>query len=199
MATKTKKQKITDKVKKMAKKATPKTDTNALKSLLLKDINEEKENARLQRVEENKNIPEITVYIEDTVPLCKQLTDTLTEEGITYITKPILEFPKEWNTTVLTTGQIQLPTILVNGEYLVANRDFQQVPQAIEIIRRIGKKGVVLPPNDIRIVEGFKNMGLAISQQLQNVGRQLQAMDQKLDPITTFINKLKEEIESEDE
>ena len=41
-------------------------------------------------------------------------------------------------------------------------------------------------------------MGLAISQQLMNLGKQLQAMDQKLDPITKFIDKLKEEIESED-
>ena len=200
MATKTKKQKLTDTVKKMANKTSKpsKTNKDALKSLLLKEVKDGKEVERLKRVEANKNIPEITVYTKFSNPLCTQTLDKLKEEGISYIEKPHLEFEEEFSNVSLITGQAQFPTILVNGEYLVANRDFNQVPQLVEIIKRIGKKGVVLPPNDIRIVEGFKNMGLAISQQLMNLGKQLQEMDQKLDPITKFIDKLKEEIESED-
>ena len=198
MATKTKTQKITEKVKKMAKKSKPKTDKDALKSLLLKDMNDKKEVERLERVEENKNIMESIIYTKFSTPLCTQLIDKLKEEGISYIEKPQLEFEEEVNQMSLTTGQLQFPTILINGEYLVVNRDFIQIPQAIEIIKKIGTKGLSLPPNDTRTIEGLKNMGYGISQQLMSLGRNLQQMNQKLEPIEQFINKLKEEIESED-
>ena len=198
MATKTKTQKITEKVKKMAKKSKPKTDKDALKSLLLKDMNDKKEVERLERVKENKNIMESIIYTKFSTPLCTQLIDKLKEEGISYIEKPQLEFEEEVNQMSLTTGQLQFPTILINGEYLVVNRDFIQIPQAIEIIKKIGTKGLSLPPNDTRTIEGLKNMGYGISQQLMSLGRNLQQMNQKLEPIEQFINKLKEEIESED-
>ena len=55
MATKTKKEKLTDSLKKMTKKS-KKTDKDALKNLLLKDMKGKKEDERLERVEENKNI-----------------------------------------------------------------------------------------------------------------------------------------------
>ena len=59
MATKTKKQKLTDTVKKMAKKTESKTDKDALKSLLLKDLNDKKEKERTTQLisvaEQEKN------------------------------------------------------------------------------------------------------------------------------------------------
>ena len=198
MATKTKKQKLTDTVKKMAKKTESKTDKDALKSLLLNDMKSKKEEERLQRVEENKDIMESVIYTKFSNPLCKQLIDKLEEEGIAHIQKPELDFENEVKEMSLTTGQIQFPTIFINGEYLVANRDFQNIPQVIEIIRRIGKKGTTIPSNDVRIIEGFKNLGFGMSQQLQNLGRSLQQINQQLGPIQQFIDKLKEEIESED-
>ena len=42
-------------------------------------------------------------------------------------------------------------------------------------------------------------MGHGIAQQLQHLGRSLQQINSKLGPIQQFIDKLKEEIESEDE
>jgi len=199
MATKTKKQKLTDTVKKMAKKTESKTDKDALKSLLLKDLNDKKEKERLERVEENKNIMEVTVYTQDEIPLCKQITDNLTEEGISFIEKPIKDIQEEWDNIILTTNQVQLPTLVINGEYLVANRDFKNAPQVIDIIRRIGKEGTVLPSIEIRTLEGFKNMASGFQQALMNLGKQIHTLDQKMAPIQQFIDKLKEEIESEDE
>ena len=194
----TKKQKLTDSLKKMSKKSEPKTDKDALKSLLLKDINAKKEEERLERVETNKSIMEVTVYTNKETPLCKQLIDNLTEEGISFIEKSIEDVQEEWESVILTTNQLHLPTILVNGEYLVANRDFNSAPQVIDIIRRVGKEGTVLPSIEIRTLEGFKNMASGFQQALMNLGKQIHAMDQKLVPIQQFIEKLKEEIESED-
>ena len=187
------------KTKNKTKKSTKEKVKSSLKNILLKEMNDKKEVERLERVEENKNIQKITVYTKFSTPQCTQLIEKLTEEGIGFIEKPELEFQEEVEKMTLMTGQMQFPTILVNGEYLVINRDFSQIPQAIEVIKKIGKKGVVIPPNDIRLMEGYKNMGMGIQQQFMHLGRSLQAIQQKLDPITQFIDKLKEEIESEDE
>ena len=186
MATKTKKS-TKDKVK------------SSLKNVLLKEMKDKKEDERLLRVEENKNINEVTVYTKFSTPLCTQLLEQLESEGIAFVEKPLLDNEDEFNEVALLTGQYQFPTVLVNGEYLVANRDFQNPAQIIEVIRRIGKEGVVLPPVELRTLEGFKNMASGFQQALMNVGRQIHALDQKLVPIQQFIDKLKEEVESEDE
>ena len=186
MATKTKKS-TKDKVK------------SSLKNVLLKEMKDKKEDERLLRVEENKNINEVTVYTKFSTPLCTQLLEQLESEGIAFVEKPLLDNEDEFNEVALLTGQYQFPTVLVYGEYLVANRDFAQTPQVIEIIKKIGREGVVLPSVDIRTLEGIKNLGGGVQQQFMHLGRQLQGIQQKLDPITKFIDKLKEEIESEDE
>ena len=171
----------------------------ALKDKFRDELTEQKEKERLERVEENKNIQEITVYTKFSTPLCTQLLEQLESEGIAFVEKPLLDNEDEFNEVALLTGQYQFPTVLVYGEYLVANRDFAQTPQVIEIIKKIGREGVVLPSVDIRTLEGIKNLGGGVQQQFMHLGRQLQGIQQKLDPITKFIDKLKEEIESEDE
>jgi glutaredoxin len=195
---KTKTQKITDKVKKMANKSKPKTDKDALKSLLLKDINSKKEEERLQRIEDNKNIEEVTIWTHETTPLCKQLTEKLTSEGISFIEKDALELQDEFNNVALITNHNSLPVIIVKGEHLVAQRDFKTIDQAIMIISRIGKKGIIIPPIEVRTLEGFKNMASGFANSINNLSQQLTQINQKLGPIQQFIDKLKEEIESED-
>ena len=195
---KTKTQKITDKVKKMANKSKPKTDKDALKSLLLKDINSKKEEERLQRIEDNKNIEEVIIWTHATTPLCKQLTEKLTLEGISFIEKDALELQDEFNNVSLITNHNSLPVIIVKGEHLVAQRDFKNIDQAIMIISRIGKKGIIIPPIEVRTLEGFKNMASGFANSINNLSQQLTQINQKLGPIQQFIDKLKEEIESED-
>tara|TARA_R110001606_G_C15078140_1_gene616905 strand:+ start:47 stop:607 length:561 start_codon:yes stop_codon:yes gene_type:complete len=185
MATKTK-TKTKDKLK------------SSLKNVLLKEMKGKKKEERIERIKENADLQEIIVYTKFSTPLCTQLIDKLKEEGISYIEKPLLDNEEEFNNIALITNQYQFPTIIVNEEYLVPNRDFSQVPQAIEIIKRIGKEGVIIPPVDVRTMEGLKNLGAGINQQFQNLGRQINQLQQKIDPIQKFIDKLKEEIESED-
>lgn len=195
----TKKEKLTKTVKKMAKKKSEKTDKDALKSLLLKEVNEKKEKERLERVEANKNIEEVTVWVHNNVPLCKELTEKLTSEGISFIEKNVEKFQEDFDNVALITNQQSLPTIVVNGEHLVFNRDFKNVDQALMIISRIGKKGVIIPSVEVRTLEGFKNMASGFATTLNNMSQQINAINQKLGPIQQFIDKLKEEIESEDE
>ena len=194
----TKKQKLKDTVKKMSKKTKPKTDKAALKNLLLKDVNDKKEVERLERIKANKNIEEITVWTHNTTPLCKEIIDKLTSEGISFIEKDAEKLQEEFNNVVLVTNQMSVPQIIVKGEHLVNTRDFKTSDQLIQIITRIGKQGVIIPPTDIRTLEAFKNMASGFSQQLQTVHQTLGQINQKLGPIQQFIDKLKEEIESED-
>ena len=198
MSTKT--QKIKNKVKKMAKKAeTPKTDKDALKASLLKEVNEKKEKERLERVEENKQIQEVTVFTKENDPISTQLIKMFKEDGVAYIEKPIEKFKEEKDKVILMTNQNQWPMVVTHtGEYLVNNRDFKQPAQVVHILRRIGTKDIEMPPNDIRILEGFKNMAAGIALQLSNTQRQIQGLQQTLTPIKQFIDKLKEEVETED-
>ena len=198
MATKTKKQKLTDTVKKMAKKVESKTNKDALKSLLLKDMKSKKEEERLERVKENANLREVTIYTKFSCPHCKQMIELLDSEGISYVEKPQLDFEDEWNDVIALTGTPVFPTLLVNGEYLCPRRDYTAPQQAINAIKMIGKKDFEFPPNDVRMKENFKTLASMVQQSNQNFSQQLQSIHQKLDSVVQFINKLKEEIESED-
>ena len=178
----------------MATKTKIKTKTtkskikDSLKNVLLNEMKGKKEDERLERVKENADMQTLTVYTKFSTPLCTQLIDKLTEEGIPFIEKPLLDNEKEFTAVSLITNQYQFPTILVNGEYLVPQRDFAQVPQVIEIVKRIGAKGVTIPPIDVRTMEGLKNLGAGINQQFQNIGRQLVKI---LETILTLKNLLR--------
>ena len=199
MATKTKKEKLTDSLKKMTKKSKKTTDKDALKSLLLKDMKDQKEQERLQRVEENKNLQEVVIYTKFSCPFCKQMIDLLESEGIKYTEKPHIEHEDEWNQVIGLTNTPVFPTLVVNGEYLAPRRDFNQPQQAINIIKVLAKKGFKMPSNELRIREALKTLGANIQQSNQSVLQQVQQLHKRLDPIQQFIDKLKEEIESEDE
>ena len=198
MATKTKKEKLTDSLRKMTKKS-KKTDKGALKNLLLNDMKDKKDKERLERVKENKNLREVIVYTKFSCPHCKSMLELLDSEGIKYTEKPQLDFEEEWNTVASLTGTPVFPTLLVNGEYLCPRRDYTQPQQAINIIKMIGKKNFEMPPHDLRIREFIKSLSSILQLSNQGIQQQLQQLNQKLDPITKFIDKLKEEIESEDE
>tara|TARA_R110001606_G_C15078476_1_gene616943 strand:- start:59 stop:658 length:600 start_codon:yes stop_codon:yes gene_type:complete len=198
MTTKTKKEKLTDSLKKMSKKTKPKTDKNALKSLLLNDMKGKKEEERLERVKENKNLREVTIYTKFSCPHCKSMLELLDSEGIKYIEKPQLDFEEEWNYVISLTGTPVFPTLMVNGEYLCPRRDFNQPQQAINTIKIIGKKSFEFPSDELRLRENLKTISSIIQQTNQSFAQQIQSIQQKLDPIVLFINKLKEEIESED-
>ena len=198
MATKTKKEKLTDSLKKMTKKSKT-TDKDALKNLLLKDMKDQKEQERLQRVEENKNLQEIIIYTKFSCPFCKQMIDLLESEGIKYTEKSHIEHEDEWNQIIGLTNTPVFPTLVVNGEYLAPRRDFNQPQQAINIIKVLAKKGFKMPSNELRIREALKTLGANIQQSNQNIIQQIQQLHKRLEPIQQFINKLKEEIESEDE
>ena len=127
------------------------------------------------------------------------MLDLLNEEGIKYTEKPQVDFEKEWEKVVTLTNTPVFPTLLVNGEYLSPRRDFNQPQQAVQIIKIIGKKGFKFPSNEKRLIEKIKTLESYTQQSQMAVNQQLQTLHKRLDPITQFIDKLKEEIESEDE
>tara|TARA_Y100000592_G_scaffold96271_1_gene164449 strand:+ start:139 stop:735 length:597 start_codon:yes stop_codon:yes gene_type:complete len=196
---KTKKQKLTDTVKKMAKKSESKTDKDALKSLLLKEVKDKKEQERLERVEANKDLETSVVWTHSKFPVCTQVVNKFKDEGIPFIEKDAEKSLEEWDKISIQTNQNQFPTVICKGEFLVNNRDFKTADQIVNIVQKLANKKVVIPPYEIRMLEGYKNMATGIGLQLQQLGKQLGAVQQKLQPIEQFINKLKEEIESEDE
>ena len=170
----------------------------SLKNVLLKELKDQKSEEREIRKKENANLQEVIMYTKFSCPFCQQMKDKLEDEGIGYTEKPQLENEKEWDEVATLTGMPIFPTLLVNGEYLVPRRDFQQIPQAVDLIKRLAQKDFKMPSKEDRVIEGIISLGGNIGQQFIAFSQQINQINTKLDPIISFIEKLKEEIESED-
>ena len=175
MATKTK-----DKVKK------------ALKNKFINELKDKKEEERLERVKANANLKEVILYTQSTCPYCKQIKENLDSEGVKYIEKTNEEFPIEWMKVVGTTGLPVFPTVEIDGNYLVPRRDFQQVPQGVNMIVGLANPDLEKPSDEIRMIEGLKTLNYHMSTAFQNQSQQLK-------PLSIFIENIEKSIKEEEE
>ena len=163
-----------------------------LKDLVRNDLNEQKETERLKRVESNKNLKEITLYVNHkNSPQIEGFIKTFKEEGIKFKTINLFEeknisLGKQIHSITQVAGAI---TIFISDNYLVFQRDFNSPQQAVNLIKLYADPEYVNPPLDLVIRETLKNMGKYLNNQLQNINRQIQ-------PIAKVMNELaKEEAE----
>jgi len=164
--------------------------SKVLKNKFIDEMKDKKEEERLERVKANANLKEVVLYTKDGCPYCKQLKDGLDKEGVKYVEKINTEYPQEWQKVAGLTGIGVFPTIEIEDNYLVPRRDFQQVPQGIQMIIGLANPDVIKPSNTIRMIEGMKTLNYHMSMAFQQ-------MDQKMAPITTFITNIEKQIEEE--
>ena len=175
MATKTK-----DKVKK------------ALKNKFINELKDKKEEERLERVKANANLKEVILYTQSTCPYCKQIKENLDSEGVKYIEKTNEEFPIEWMKVAGTTGLAVFPTVEIDGNYLVPRRDFQQVPQGVNMIVGLANPDLEKPSDEVRMIEGLKTLNYHMSTAFQNQSQQIK-------PLSAFIENIEKSIKEEEE
>ena len=157
-------------------------EISELKKAVHKDLTAEKEKERLERVEKNSKLTEVTVYTRPKNPTCEALIKTFEQEGIKFIDKDINTYPE-----ILATVQLNaVPIVFVNDNYLVQGRDFQQPKQCINILQHVASPDFVSPSIEVQTLQTLKNLSFNMSKSIQNLNRQLQ-------PIITLLNSLREE------
>ena len=77
----------------------------------------------------------IIIYTNETCPYCKQIKEELTKNNIEFENILTTDDLEEWQAIVSFTGMPTVPTICLNGEYLVPGRDFGNADLLIKLIQ----------------------------------------------------------------
>ena len=166
--------------------------SKTLKDKFRDELTEQKEKERLERVKANANLKEVTIYTHKDQQHCKQYIDTLTNEGIKIIEKEQSEYLDEYNKFVATTNMGGFPAVIVNDNYLVMRRDFNNVQQLIGVIQFLGDPNFVNPNSEKSIIEQLKTSNY-------NLMMRINQLSQQINPIVNFITNLQKELEGEED
>ena len=173
---------------------TKKKLSKALKNTFLNELKDKNEKDRLERVKINSELLEFVVYTNKDQKHCKSFTDFLTKEGFPFIEKEINESEneKEWKTVASTTNIGYFPTIKINNNYLVYQRDFQNNNQLAGQIEFFGDPNYKLPYFEDKLIERLKTDNYNLWVRLNN-------LEQKIQPIVNFLENLQKELAEEEE
>tara|TARA_B100000287_G_C20238361_1_gene625083 strand:+ start:86 stop:619 length:534 start_codon:yes stop_codon:yes gene_type:complete len=165
--------------------------SKALKDKFRGELTEQKEKERLERVKANANLKEVTIYTHKDQQHCKQYIDALTNEGIKFIEKEQSEHINEYNQFAATTNMGGFPAVIVNDNYLVMRRDFNNVQQLIGAIQFLGDPNFVNPNSEKTLIEQLKTSNY-------NLMMRINQLSQQINPIVSFITKLQKELAEEE-
>ena len=82
-----------------------------------------------------KEMKKIIIYTTNTCPYCIQVKEELTKNNIEFENIITSDNAEEWQSIVNFTGMPNVPTICLNGEYLVPGRDFGNAELLIRLIQ----------------------------------------------------------------
>ena len=76
----------------------------------------------------------ITIYTNETCSYCKSVKKELQEHDIKYKEKLTKDYSKEYQQIVNLTGINTVPAVVINDEYYIPGRDFQNAQHILNII-----------------------------------------------------------------
>jgi len=120
----------------------------------------------------------IIIHTSESCPYCKQVKEELTKNKIKFENRFNSEFEKEWQEISNLTGMPTVPTIIYDGEYLVAGRDFGNAQHLIDIFKNFSK------PSQSQAKRNFER----IKTLNYNINMAFGRLDQLLRQIETKIN-----------
>tara|TARA_R110001583_G_scaffold139523_1_gene291718 strand:+ start:43 stop:591 length:549 start_codon:yes stop_codon:yes gene_type:complete len=167
--------------------------SKALKSKFIDEMKDKKEDERLERVKANSDLKEVTIYTHKNQPHCKQYVDFLTQEGIKFTEVDASEGDglDEWNKVVSITNLGIFPTILINQNFLIQRRDFQNTQQLVGAIQYFGSPKFENPTFEGKMYESMKTNNYNLFQSIQR-------LEGRLTPIITFVQNLEKQLSEED-
>ena len=148
-----------------------------LKEQIKGELIKQKEEEIIKRKEANSKIEEFILYV-DKRPLSINTKKFLNDEGLKYIEKDITEDQELMTKVTSITNMNSFPTALINGNYLVYRRDFQNPQQLTNLLETFE---VSKYDDSRRVLERVKTLNFHINTAF---GR----LDQLLRKIETKIN-----------
>ena len=163
---------------------------DSLKKLLIGELKEKKEEERLERVKENKNLKKIDFYYDSRQKHTISFKEYLEGEGIKVKGIDVSENQDEWNHIRTLTNMAALPTILVNKNALVMRRDFMNQKQLLQVVKHYANPDFKNPDFNGFMLEATKT-------NTYNIMMRINQLEQKLGPIVGFITDLKKQLAEE--
>ena len=128
---------------------------------------------------EDKKQKEVIIYTMESCAFCKQVKEIFDSKSIEYIEKDSTVYLNEWEQVKGITMIPMFPTILLDGEYYIPQRDFQTASQGAELINYRLTTNWVKPDPLLALHEGVKTLNGAIG-----------ILSQRLTSMATTINNL---------
>ena len=166
--------------------------TKDLKSKLKKELEEKKEQDRLERVKQNSKLEKIDIYTDNN-PQSNNLKKYFEDEGVKYNE---FNFTNDSNReevkqAMATTNLSILPIIKIKNEFFVQNRDFTNFQQIMNAILFVGNKKYKSPIFEHKTMEHIKTAQW-------NLVQRLDSLDKKLSPILKLVENLSKTILEEE-
>jgi len=120
----------------------------------------------------------IILYTNDTCGYCQAVKQELNNANLEFENRITVENNKEWQDIVNLTGIPSVPTVVYNGEYFIAGRDFQS---AIQLADRLKNFEESKHTQSRRTFEKVKTLNY-------NINMAFAKLDQLLRKIETKIN-----------
>ena len=166
---------------------------DSLKNVFINELKDKKETERLERVKANADLKKVTIYTHKDQQHCKQFTDILTQEGIKFTEVDASEGVglDDWNKIISITNLAFFPTVLVNKNFLVQRRDFQNPQQLVGAIQHFANPNFEIPAFEGQMLEQTKTNNY-------NLFMRINQLEQKLTPVINFITNLQKQLEEEE-
>ena len=121
----------------------------------------------------------VIIYTSETCEYCKQVKERFNEENIEFTEKTNSNFPGEWYKVNYLTGLSVFPTVLVNENYLVPQRDFQNIEQLVNIVDYIiGPEYPNYTQEEI-VIEKVKTLNYIVDDGFMQVIQRLNNLENK--------------------
>ena len=119
----------------------------------------------------------ITIHTNETCPYCKIIKEELTKNNIKFENRFNSEFQDEWQEISNLTGMPTVPTIIFNGEYFVAGRDFGSPQHLTNILQNFKKPS---KSQAIRSFERIKTLNYNINMAFGKLDKLLRQIETKI-------------------
>lgn len=136
---------------------------------------------------EDKKQKEVILYTMKSCAFCKQIKEIFDSKSIEYIEKDSTVYVNEWEQVKGITMIPMFPTILLEGEYYIPQRDFQTASQGAELINYRLTTNWIKPDPAFTLHEGIKTLNGAIgilSQRLTGMATTINNLQSQLNELT---------------
>tara|TARA_R110000765_G_scaffold186656_1_gene292234 strand:- start:584 stop:967 length:384 start_codon:yes stop_codon:yes gene_type:complete len=110
----------------------------------------------------------------------------LLEAEIDFVERDSKEHTEEWEVVKSMTAVPVFPTLVVDGEFLIPNRDFQNVKQGVEMVKRYMSDEYIKADTDNMTRELLKTINASINI----VAQRMATLQQKVDKVETTLSDL---------